>query len=201
MEHSSPSRRTILVLDAIRNRRNIREFTDDLVDNEILFQIIEAATWAPNHRNTEPWRFIVLAKNGDMRSKVAKIVHDWTYENVKSPNPERRTNSAREAEQEILDSPSFIYVYSVQGRDEEMTRENYSATSCAIQNLMLTAHSLGLSVGWSTGKPCLAPVDTAIGAEPDWDIVGALYIGYPKDIDSANRTAKRTPVNEITTWA
>jgi|TARA_B110000263_G_scaffold74591_1_gene65133 nitroreductase len=190
-----------LVLNAIKARRTTRDFTEDPVSNSALELMIEAATWAPNHRNTEPWRFIVLSKDGEMRKKVAKIVHDWTYENIKNPNPERRKSSAREAQQEILDAPAFMYVYSVEGRDYEMTRENYSATSCAVQNLMLTAESIGIGVGWSTGKPCLAPIDTAIGAEPDWDIVGALYIGYPTDSDENKSPRKRTPTNNITIWS
>lgn len=189
-----------MVLDAIHQRRNTREFNDVPVSESDLEKIIEAATWAPNHRNTEPWRFIVLSKDGNMRKKVAQIVHDWTYENVKNPNAERRVNNSAEAQQEILDSPAFMYVYSVQGRNEEVTQENYAATACAIQNLMLAAHSLGIGVGWSTGKPCLANVGTAIGAEPDWDVVAALYIGYPADEQNTQSEAKRASVDEVTIW-
>ncbi len=185
-----------LVLEAIRSRRNVREFTDEPVAVDDLKTIIEAATWAPNHRHTEPWRFIVLAKDGEVRKHVAQIVHDWTYENIKNPNQERRINSSAAAQQEILDSPAFMYVYACEGPNEEVTKENYAATACAVQNLLLAAHSLGLGVGWTTGKPCLADVGTAIGAEPDWQIVGALYIGYPAE----KPEAKRAPVDEVTLW-
>ncbi len=190
-----------MVFDVIRARRTTREFADKPVANSDLEKMIEAATWAPNHRSTEPWRFIVLSRDGDMRQKVAKIVRDWTFENVKNPNPERRESSSNEAQQEILDAPAFIYVYSVQGRNDEMTMENYSATSCAVQNLMLTAESMGIGVGWSTGKPCLSPVGTAIGAETDWDIVGALYIGYPSDTLNRQSEAKRASVDDVTIWS
>ena len=190
-----------MVLDAIHARRTIREFTKDPVSAATLELMIEAATWAPNHRSTEPWRFIVLEKDGEMRTKIAQIVHDWTYENVKNPNPERRESSSKEAQQEILDAPAFMYVYSVQGRNEEVTKENYASTAIAVQNLMLAAHSLGIGVGWSTGKPCLAPIDTAVGAEPDWDIVAALYIGYPSDTQERQAEAIRSPVNDVTIWS
>ena len=186
-----------MVLEIIRSRRNIREFTDENVPESALKIIIEAATWAPNHRNTEPWRFIVLTKESDMRKKVAEIIKDWVYQNVKNPNPERRIASSKSAMQEIIDAPAFIYVYSVQGPNEEVTHENYAATACAVQNLMLAARSIGLGVGWSTGKPCLANVGTSVGAEPDWDIVGALYIGYPA---AAAAIAKRLAVDDVTTW-
>jgi|TARA_B100000959_G_scaffold227514_1_gene242484 nitroreductase len=190
-----------LVLDTIRNRRTIREFTDAPIPNTTLEQALEAATWAPNHRNAEPWRFIVLSKDGEMREKIAKIVHNWTYENAKNPNEESRVASANDTQREILDAPAFIYVYSVQGRNEGATKENYAATACAVQNLMLAAHSMGIGVGWSTGRPCLAPIDTTIGAEPDWDIVGALYIGYPSETRDRRSEAKRIPVNDVTIWS
>jgi nitroreductase len=189
-----------LVLDAIHARRTIREFTTEPVSNSDLETMIEAATWAPNHRGTEPWRFIVLEKDGEMRKKIAQIVHDWTYENVKNPNEVRRANSAREAQQEILDAPAFMYVYSIEGRNDEVTKENYAATAIAVQNLMLAAHSLGIGVGWSTGRPCLAPIGTAVGAEPDWDIVAALYIGHPSKTQERQSEAKRSSVNDVTTW-
>ena len=185
-----------MVLEAIRTRRNVREFTDKPVAVADLRTIIEAATWAPNHRHTEPWRFIVLAKDGDVRKQVAQIVHDWVYENIKNPNQKRRTDSSEAAQQEILDAPAFMYVYAREGPNEEVTRENYAATACAVQNLLLAAHSLGIGAGWSTGKPCLADVGTAIGAEPDWQIVGALYIGYPSEKPQANRA----PVDDVTIW-
>ena len=65
---------------------------------------------------------------------------------------------------------------------------------------MLAAHSLGIGVGWSTGKPCLANVGATIGAEPDWDVVAALYIGYPTAEQTTQSAAKRAPVNEVTIW-
>ena len=192
----SNQRGTELVLEAIRTRRNVREFTGKPVTVDDLKTIIEAATWAPNHRHTEPWRFIVLAKDGELRKQVAQIVHDWTYDNIKNPNQKRRIDSSEAAKREILDAPAFMYVYAREGPNEEVTRENYAATACAVQNLLLAAHSIGIGVGWSTGKPCLADVRSTIGAEPDWQTVGALYIGYP----SEKPEAKRAPVDDVTTW-
>ncbi len=189
-----------MVLETIRTRRNVREFTDKAVSDDHLKTIIEAATWAPNHRHTEPWRFIVLAKDGDLRKKVAQIVCDWTYENIKNPNQKRRTNSSQAAKQEILDAPAFMYIYAIEGPNEEVTRENYAATACAVQNLLLAAHSLGIGVGWTTGRPCLADVRPTIGAEPDWQTVGALYIGYPPARPGARPEAERASVDEVTTW-
>ena len=48
--------------------------------------------------------------------------------------------------------PCLIFVFSLEDENEEISEENYGATCCAIQNIQLMATSLGLGVGWSTGK-------------------------------------------------
>src|SRR5215216_3492056 len=46
--------------DVIRERRSIKRFTDQPVPREQIELLIAAATLAPNHRLTQPWRFYVL---------------------------------------------------------------------------------------------------------------------------------------------
>ena len=185
------------VFDAIRMRRNTKRFADREVESELVARIIEVATWAPNHRHTEPWRFVVLPKGSDARAKVAELVHDWTYENVKNPNPERRASSAAEIRDEVMAIPAMVYIYSIPGRDAEMTQENYAAACCAAQNMQLAAHALGLAVGWSTGRTCkCAAVHEVLGAEPEWMVVGAFSIGYACD----EQSAERAPVESVATW-
>lgn len=52
----------VTVLEAIRGRRNVREFLDRPVSRAAIERLLEAARWAPNHRLTYPWRFFVLEK-------------------------------------------------------------------------------------------------------------------------------------------
>ena len=46
--------------DAIRSRRSIKRFTERPVTREEIETLLAAATLAPNHRLTNPWRFYVL---------------------------------------------------------------------------------------------------------------------------------------------
>lgn len=185
------------LMNLIRTRRSIREFEDRPVPREMIDQIVEAATWAPNHRHTEPWRFIVLEKDGDARSKVADLIYEWTWNYVKNPNPERRRKSSADAKGEVLATPVLMLVYSVPGMNDEVTHENYAATCCAAQNMQLMAHALGLTVGWSTGRLCKCEeVHAAVGAEEDWTIVGAFFIGFP----ASSASAERIPVDEVCTY-
>lgn len=47
------------LFEAIRSRRSIGKVKPDPVERHLIERIIEAGTWAPNHKNTEPWRFFV----------------------------------------------------------------------------------------------------------------------------------------------
>lgn len=185
------------VMEVIRTRRTIREFSDQPVPREMVDQIVEAATWAPNHRHTEPWRFIVLEKDGEARRKVADAIYEWTWNYVKNPNPERRERSSADARDEVLLTPVLMMVYSIPGTNEEITEENFSATCCAAQNMQLMAHAIGLAVGWSTGRLCKAEeVHKVLGVDPDWACIGSFYIGFPVSIPEA----ERAPVSEVCTY-
>lgn len=182
-------------MELIRTRRTVRTFSDRTVEDSTLSDIIEAATWAPNHRMTEPWRFYVLAKGGEARQKVADLTSEWVKRNT--PNRNQAEASALSAHRELTDAPALVYVYSIGGGSPEIDEENYSATSCAVQNLMLAAHSAGLGVGWSTGKPTRHPqLPEVLGADEGSKIVGCLYIGYPRETPASHRQG----VGTVATW-
>src|ERR1700716_2186910 len=50
--------------DAIRERRSIKRFTNRPVARDEIETLLTAATLAPNHRLTQPWRFYVLGPEG-----------------------------------------------------------------------------------------------------------------------------------------
>lgn len=185
------------IIDAIRQRRTVRQFVDRPVQRDSLERMLEAARWAPNHRLTFPWRFFVLEKDGPGRARVAELTREWTYDsNPQLPEP-KRTETARTAAQEVLDAPAFMYAYALPGPNDEVTRENYAAVCIAVQNLQLAAVAEGLAVGWSTGKPARhAALPNALGADTSWQLVAALYIGYP----AVEPRPQRPEVSQHTVW-
>ena len=46
--------------DAIRARRNVRQYTDQPIAHEDLERICEAGRRAPSSRNWQPWNFMVV---------------------------------------------------------------------------------------------------------------------------------------------
>ena len=57
--------------EAMSTARSIRRFTDEPVDDEVLRQCLEAATWAPSGGNFQAWRFVIL-RSPEQRAVVAE---------------------------------------------------------------------------------------------------------------------------------
>ena len=179
------------VYEAIHARRMNNEFTDETPSRESLQRMLDAAIWAPNHRLTNPWRFVVLERGGAKRAEVAQLAYDHMYQ--RNQNDEFASGSR----QRVLDAPGLIYVFSVPGDNEEMTQENYAAACCAVQNLLLAAVAEGLAGDWSTGNTTRhRGLAEAMGGDPDWMMVGALFIGYP----ARPSASVRASVGEVTAW-
>ncbi|WP_458353490.1 nitroreductase family protein [Peribacillus frigoritolerans] len=56
--------------DIIKERRSIKRFKDIPVPIDTIQSLLETSTWAPNHKMTQPWRFVVV--HGDSRLKLAE---------------------------------------------------------------------------------------------------------------------------------
>ena len=46
----------------LRGRRTIDQYIQTPVPDDLVREAVEAATWAPNHYVSEPWRFILPGK-------------------------------------------------------------------------------------------------------------------------------------------
>ena len=186
-----PPPTAVTVYEAIHARRMNNDFSAAVPPREALERMLDAAVWAPNHRLTNPWRFYALEKGGAKRAEVAQLAYDNLYN--RSGNREHAAGSR----QRVLDAPALIYVYSIPDERDGMTQENYAAACCAVQNLLLAAVAEGLAGDWSTGNVVRHPgLAAALGAEPDWTMVGALFIGYP----ARPSASVRTPAPGVTVW-
>lgn len=181
------------VYEALHRRRMAWKWQDKPVPREAVERMLNTAVWAPNHKHTEPWRFFVMTKGSPLRNKVA----DFAKSAVLKQNAED-TNRAERMRAWVLNQPLLIFAYSVPGIHEEMTRENYAATVCAMHNVNLAGVAEGLAVTWETGGVAKLPgLAEAVGAEPDWQLVCMATVGYGDE----ESKSERTPVNNFVTWS
>ena len=62
------------VIEAIRSRRSVREFTKDDLDDLVVEKILDAGRWAPSGLNNQAWRFIVVRDNGT-KEELSMLTH------------------------------------------------------------------------------------------------------------------------------
>lgn len=186
------------VRTAIRSRMNVRRFTGKAVERDIIQRLLDCAVQAPNHRRTLPWRFLVVDKPGLLREKLAELSYEAALGKTASADDAAQARATAK-KQEVFDTPVLIFAYSVPGRFEEETKENYASVCCAVQNLMVAAVEEGLASGWSTGGLSTHPrVRELIGADPSWDLVGLLYLGRP--LPDGPARAPRPGAADCTRW-
>ena len=59
--------------DAIRARRNVRQYTDQAIAREDLERILEAGRRAPSSSNWQPWNFVVVTA----RDQLVELAKAW----------------------------------------------------------------------------------------------------------------------------
>lgn len=173
----------------IKNRRTVYQFEDKPVSLDLVESFIEAAVYAPNHKLTEPWLFLVL---GDQtQNRLAEIY----ARNRASKNHEEGSEGYRlsfeSSIKKFLAIPQLVLVVQNLSEDPVVCKEDYAACSCAIQNFQLSAWEQGIGVQWSSG-PILKDPETflILGLDNNsHELIAALYMGYPLAVGESQRKA------------
>ena len=164
----------------IQSRRSIKTFSDRPVDRELLLDLLDVAVYAPNHRLTERWRFVVV----DGAARAELIGH------LVSDAASRGKDPVRTAEK-LGRVPLFLFVIMKENQDALMRREDFAATSCVVQNFLLLAWEQGLGTHWKT-LPETPALRRLVGLADDEQVVGFVQVGYPAEVpESAPAPAAR----------
>jgi nitroreductase len=186
------------LVEAIKSRRSVGRVKQDPVPQELIERILESAVHAPNHKMTEPWLFHVFTGKG--RGELARARAETARLQALSDGEDEEMAAGRISRErkKAFRAPVVIAVLCAAGRDEVETLENYAACAAAVQNMQLTAYSLGLASMWRTGAMAYHDhMREFFGLGEDDTIVAYLYLGYP---DMGERPRRRQPASEKTTW-
>ena len=161
------------VFEAILGRRSVRRYKADNIPANLIDKLLEAARWAPSGGNTQPWRFVVV------RDKVARKMLK-----VVSPG--------------LHGEPSVIIVACVEfgAKPNEDETVKILDMGAAIQNILITAHSLGLGACWVYSANWKG-VKEALGIPEHGSVepISLISIGYPAENP---KPRARVPIEEIT---
>ncbi len=186
------------VIHAIVTRQSIGRVKQDPVPKDLIERILESAVHAPNHRLTEPWRFHVFTGKG--RGELARARAEIARLQAEAEGEDEELAAGRISRErkKAFRAPVVIAVICEAGRDDVETLENYAACACAVQNMQLTAHALGLGCMWRTGPVAYHDhMREFFGLKEGDRVVAHLYVGYH---DMGERPRKRKPAKEKTVW-
>jgi nitroreductase len=154
------------------------------------------ANWAPNHKLTEPWRFVVFTGEGII--KLAQFQAE-VYKKITTLD-----NSYKEERyQNLLTKPTLSsHIISVgMKRDEKRSIpeiEEVGAVFCAVQNMYLTATAYGVGAYLSTGGiTYFEEAKEFFGLGPADKLLGFFHVGMSK---IPLPEGKRKPVEDKVNW-
>lgn len=180
--------------ELIRSRRSYRRYEQREVPEEAVLQILEAGRWAPSPLNLQPCRFILVKDPAvkqqltDLAAESKLLSSHW----VRAFRPGEQHGRPANFNQ----APVVIAVCAdpqknmlvVHGEDLWML-----AAGMTVQNMWLTAHSLGLGMAcvthWIEEK-----AKQILNIPLAWKLIAVLSIGYPAGGD---RPPSRLPLESL----
>ncbi|HEY1084801.1 MAG TPA: nitroreductase [Prosthecobacter sp.] len=184
----------------IRHRRSIKPVDMDggrAVEAGLISELIENATWAPNHGLTEPWKFHIFS--GPSRARLADALQD-IYRQTTPPAEFREDKLKKMGENPLLAPVIVACIMERNGGNKIPEHEELEAASCALQNLMLSATSAGLASFWSSPPLLGSPqFQTWLGLRPEDRCIGLMYLGWPRPGLNWPRSV-RQPVETKIQW-
>jgi nitroreductase len=160
------------VLEAIYQRRSIREFTDKPILPEQLHEIVTAGIWAPSGLNNQPWRFVTI-QQPEIKEQLAGQTH---YGHI------------------VRAASAMIAVYLAQDAMYDAVKDTQSAGAC-IQNILLATEALGLGGVW-LGQILKnkSEVNRILGLSDNFDLMAVVALGYPAH---HNQKSRRHDISEF----
>jgi nitroreductase len=183
-------------LTAILSRTSVRRFRTEPLDPGLIARVLDCAVRAPNHKLTEPWRFVVLT--GAARDRFADIRAQHRLKRFADPASHEAQTAADKVRREAGEAPAYLVVSMIVSSDELTREEDYAATMMAIQNLIIAAQALGLGTYLRTGGVMAHPALRELAGIPaDQRVVGIVSLGFPAEAEAPRR---RKPAEELTRW-
>ena len=141
---------TIFAEALINSRQNIlpRRLGEPGPSSAQIEQLFRAAAAAPDHGQLRPWRFVLVPT--DKRADLADVFAQALLDRDASATPEQ-IESARE---KAYRAPWLALVVVCLGpREPDIPMlERMVSVGCAVQNMLLSAHSMAFGAGLTSGQ-------------------------------------------------
>ena len=165
------------LMEALRNRRAVRDFKEEQIDRSTIEGLISAAILAPSSMNLQPWAFAAVPDRERIESYGARA-RAWLLENADDLGREARTLLERPGFSIFHHAPALVLVLATSSAAQAV-----EDCCLAAQNLTLAARDEGIGSCWiGFARPWLnlAPIKKELSLRGDYQVVAPIVLGYPK---------------------
>jgi len=163
------------LIKAINTRRSVRKFSTKEISHKDLKKIINSAIQAPSACDIQGWKFIII-----------------TDQNVKDKIVERGGTSF------IQNAPLGILVLYENLTDNFEYNDHIQSAAAAIQNMLLTAHSLGIGGCWVCHLPRKQELRNLLQIPKSYDPIAYILLGYSETLPSKKQ--RKYQFSEVTSY-
>lgn len=198
------------ILEAINNRRSVREFEDKEVPKEIILKLIEAASKAPSDENSQPWEFVII-QDAEFKKKIGEIsvkAGQKYFGPKKDELMKKFETMGEEKSKEMIErftsGSLFGFLKIVPVLIIAVSKNDFfshCSTSAAVENLMLAAQDFHLATCWTviglTDEESLNQIKALVEIPKDRSIISVLALGYPA---KTPKPRDRKDINQVCRW-
>lgn len=165
----------------ITSRRTVHNFKPQPVPSQsLVVDGLEAARWAPNHHQNEPWH--VYWPGPETSEAICQLNAELVARHKGDKAAENKVARWRSM-------PGWLVLTSELACDPVRAQENYAACCCLVQNLALYLWERGIGLKWSTGdvvrhRDFFELLHADIEHE---QVVGLFWYGYPEAVPRMKR--------------
>jgi len=191
---------------SLKNRRSIRKYTEKSVSKESINQMIETAQYAPSSHNRQPWDFTIITKkkvidglSNDIKSWYDSLMTlslplSFIKEVKKSVN-EMKKRVKTDKDLFFYNAPAIIIVHAP-------NKQFYlQDCSCAAQNIMVAARSLGIGSCWIGFADIVfnkgIKMKKKLGIPATHKVMATIALGYPLKFPKKALPRKESNINWI----
>ncbi len=169
------------IFSVITRQRACRTYRDEEVPDDVVAQVLTAATFAPSAENKQPWEFIVVREQA-RRGEIARLMQR-AWEQYGRAYAEPHTTPLLMADVDagmtggFATAPVWIVVAADLNRTLDVTVP--SSIFPAVQNLLLAATALGLGSALTTIALLADEMRTLLALPDHVQPVAVIPLGYP----------------------
>jgi nitroreductase len=183
-----------ILTEIIKRRRSVFpiSYTEQEVPVEVINQLLENANYAPTHKLTQPWRFIVFRGEGkrklglELAKRYQQLTPATLFLQKKYDSITAKVNQA-----------SCVIALNAQLHPGKIPEwEEVAALACAVQNMALTAEALNVGAYWSS-PDLIYGLNDYLELSENEKCFGLFYMGYHQ---AQPTEASRTPIAAKVKW-